>query len=659
MIDLHEPLNIEELSEQFDLEVKKAQGRHGQGEFPADFLPSYSAMANTNGGIIILGIEEYKTGKFKVLGIQDTAKVLKALWDGLNNRQRVSANLLSEADVQIREVQEKSIIVVNIPRASRTQRPIFIGSNPLIGTYRRNYEGDYRCDEDMVRRMIAEQIEDSRDAKLLEGFTMNDLEPGSLKAYRSNFKALRPDHPWNDLDDTEFIRSLGGWTRDRSTGKQGLTLAGLLMFGKLRSILDAVPTYMVDYQERPEPKAELRWSDRLTLDGTWSGNLFDFYKLVINRLTRDLKVPFKLAGTVRVDETPVHEALREALVNTLIHADYSGRVPILVVKRPDMFGFRNPGTLRIPIKDALQGGISDCRNRNLQKMFQMIGSGEQAGSGIPKIFRDWKSQSWRPPELIERLDTVEHTLLTLRMVSILPEEVLKEMDERFGKRFCEFTELQRSALVTAAIEGEVTNDRLSQLSTEHSHDITKSLSYLVVNGFLQSNGNGRGTYYFLSGPDPRTGQEFTMSGALINQVEPVSSRLHHKDNSLHHKGENLHHKEKEPGIQPFPEPQENTDIEKYFDVIPPDAEMMKTFKIEIEGMDLGKRSTPDALKKAITYLCKQYPLTAAELAELLQRSVSTVRNHYIAPMVKNKQLQIAYPNKPNHPQQRYRTPKGK
>jgi predicted HTH transcriptional regulator len=81
----------------------------------------------------------------------------------------------------------------------------------------------------------------------------------------------------------------------------------------------------------------------------------------------------------------VHEALREALVNTLIHVDYTGRVSILVVKRPDMFGFRNPGSMRLPLEEVQQGGISDCRNRNLQKMFQLVGLGEQAGSGIPKI----------------------------------------------------------------------------------------------------------------------------------------------------------------------------------------------------------------------------------------------------------------------------------
>ena len=88
-------------------------------------------------------------------------------------------------------------------------------------------------------------------------------------------------------------------------------------------------------------------------------------------------MPFALKDGQRQDDTPVHEALREALVNTLVHADYTGRVSVLVVKRPDMFGFRNPGGLRLPIEQVIRGGESDCRNRILHQMFLLIGLGER------------------------------------------------------------------------------------------------------------------------------------------------------------------------------------------------------------------------------------------------------------------------------------------
>jgi len=107
-----------------------------------------------------------------------------------------------------------------------------------------------------------------------------------------------------------------------------------LMFGRIDSIHEAAQTYFLDYRELPASGARTEWVDRLTPDGTWSGNLYDFYRLTIQRLFRDVKVPFRLAGDERDDETPVHKALRETLVNAIVHADYSARVSVLVVKAP-------------------------------------------------------------------------------------------------------------------------------------------------------------------------------------------------------------------------------------------------------------------------------------------------------------------------------------
>ena len=150
--------------------------------------------------------------------------------------------------------------------------------------------------------------------------------------------------------------------------------------------------------------------------GMWSGNLFDFYRMVYPKLVRDLKVPFRMEhGHHRVDDTPVHEAIREAIVNTLIHGDYSVSVGILIQKRPEGFLFRNPDNLRVPLDQALAGGYSDCRNRSLQKMFQMIGEGEQAGSGLPKILSAWKGQHWRVPDL----ETIRKELSTHHVATVV------------------------------------------------------------------------------------------------------------------------------------------------------------------------------------------------------------------------------------------------
>jgi predicted HTH transcriptional regulator len=87
-LDAHEILD---LTEGFDFEAKKAAWRDGNGQLPDSFFPTYSAMANTEGGVVLLGIEQIADEQFQVFGIVNPAKVVKELWSGLNNQQKVSA----------------------------------------------------------------------------------------------------------------------------------------------------------------------------------------------------------------------------------------------------------------------------------------------------------------------------------------------------------------------------------------------------------------------------------------------------------------------------------------------------------------------------------------------------------------------------------------
>ena len=410
MIKINNLADIIALKESVDLECKLASGKNGQGILPKEFWLTYSAFANTQGGEVFLGLREKQNHVFEVFGIVNTQKVLDELWTSLNNRNKVSANLLREEDVRVIELDGKNIIHIHVPRSPRKTRPIYLKGNPLIGTYKRLHSSDCLCDEETVRRMLAEQVEDSRDEALLENYTLDDLDRNSLKAYRQMFANRQPEHPWNSLEDKEFLRMLGAWRIDRYSNKQGLSRAGLLMFGQLVSIQEIFPNYMLDYQERFDNT--IRWTDRITIDGMWSGNIFDFYRKTILKLIDQIKVPFVLEKDIRQDDTVIHQALREALVNTLVHADYTGRSSVLVVKYTDRFYFRNPGLMRIPLEIAIQGGESDCRNSYLHKMFRLIGLGEQAGSGIPKIYTGWQSQHKRMPVIEEQYE-LEQTIMTL------------------------------------------------------------------------------------------------------------------------------------------------------------------------------------------------------------------------------------------------------
>ena len=241
--------DVESLVESTDVECKAARGKSGEGAVPDSFWETYSAMANTKGGIVYLGIEEKPASIFHVVGIQNVEKMLKALWDTLNAGNKVSKNILEHDAITVQEIEGKRIIQIAISRARRKDRPIYIGPNPLKGTFVRRYEGDYHLDEEEVRRMTAEAVEDSRDETVLPDFKVADLDMETILSYRNRFAALKPASPWLDLPVEDFLLRIGAVQKNRSTGTNEVRRAGLLMFGRFDAIHDVYPYYFVDYQE--------------------------------------------------------------------------------------------------------------------------------------------------------------------------------------------------------------------------------------------------------------------------------------------------------------------------------------------------------------------------------------------------------------------------
>ncbi len=262
---------LQDLVEDQDIECKSADGG-----LPKALWETVSAFANTDGGHIILGVSESQGG-LRISGVRNPKGLLKIFWDNHNNLQKLSSPICSNSDVQVQEIEGNKLVIIRVPKATRTQRPVYINNNPMTGTYKRNFEGDYRCTEEEVRQMLRDASDDPQDFQSIEKFDLTDIDPETLKSFRQRFSSRDPDHPWLALDDQNLLCKLGGWRRDRNTGKEGLTLAGLLMFGRERSILDALPHYQLDYQERLSDDSETRWTYRLTLDGKWEPNLFNFH----------------------------------------------------------------------------------------------------------------------------------------------------------------------------------------------------------------------------------------------------------------------------------------------------------------------------------------------------------------------------------------------
>ena len=404
--------NIEKYKENNRLEAKAAAVG-----LPKSLWATYSAFANTNGGIILLGVTEDAQHQLHVEGVNDAYALVIDFWNIINNQSKISINVLNDKDVIVREFDGKKIIIINVPRAQRYDKPIYLDGN-LFSSYKRNGEGDYRCTKEVIQAMLRDASPKTQDMLVLGNMNLDVFDKDTIKRYRIRMQGIRPGHVWEALEDVDFLYRIGAVGRD-ADGKLHPTAAGLLMFGYEYEIVREYPHYFLDYREKLDD--DTRWSDRfVSSSGDWSGNIYDFYFRVYNRIAQSVKVPFALDGISRIDDTELHKALREALANTLINADYYGNTGVVIERNITSITMTNAGTFRIDLDEAINGGISDPRNSGLIKMFSLINIGERAGSGLPMIFKAWTGTDFAMPDITEKENPD-------RVCLILPVESLGEV----------------------------------------------------------------------------------------------------------------------------------------------------------------------------------------------------------------------------------------
>ena len=395
MIDLNK---LDRYRENNRIEAKRALGG-----LPHSIWETYSAFANTLGGVLLLGVEEHPDKTLHPVDLPDPEGMVREFWAMVNDPRVASVNILSEQNVRTEEVEGKHIVVIDVPRASRLDRPVYVGGDPVSGTYRRAGEGDYRCSDEELRAMQRDAARKSQDMRLLETLGPDALSPDSLRLFRRRMTELRPGHAMEALDDRAFLLELGalGYGADSDLHP---TAAGLLAFGRDETIRQIFPRFSLCYREyekdAPEPVYEITSGEK-----GQSGGVYDFFRRVFGRLAETLPLP----GGAREDGAgpelhPVLKAVREALTNCLVNADYYRKDGVVIEKRPRLLSVSNPGLFRIRVAQARAGGLSDPRNAVLMRFFNLINAGESTGSGIPNIFYVWRQQRWAEPSITQSLN---------------------------------------------------------------------------------------------------------------------------------------------------------------------------------------------------------------------------------------------------------------
>ncbi|MGG3925546.1 ATP-binding protein [Metabacillus fastidiosus] len=454
-----------------------------------------------------------------------------------------------------------------------------------------------------------------QDNLILEHYGINELNFESVKNYRSKFLESKPDHPWNGLEMKEFLYKIGAWGKVRNTNKEGLTVAGLLMFSEERVITEVLPQYFLEYRESLDEVEYENWSERFTSqDGTWSGNVFDFYFKTSADLNENINEDAKRSG------------LHEVLINTLVHADYEGEGGIVIEKEKNLFRFSNPGLFRISVEQALEGNISNLRNPNLFKMFLLLGLCKRTGSGLKEIDTAWKEYG----ELnITQLAESERSILTLN-VKFCPFDKDIKLEEE-GSIMDNFGDL----------EGSVNNDNSSYNNEINS--INKDLdSYNSEDGSMNSDNNS-------------INKEFYSYNSRINSVNS-DNNSYNKEKDYQVGFLNSDNKEieltEDGGVNREIDYSEKNEEETVISV-PSKENVEKELWNISELARRKKRLSPSVMEEIILRLCARKTLMLRELADLLERTPDGLRNNYLAKLLDKGQIRLKYPDQINHPRQAY------
>lgn len=362
--------------EEQTVEVKSAH--HGCPERLYDTFSSFSNQ--DDGGIIVFGLDE-KQG-FKKVGVYDAQDLQKKVMKTGEEMTPVVRPVLSVYDED-----GMLFVTAEIPPLDVVDRPCFkTAKGRLRGAFIRVGDGDKPMTEYEVYSYEAFRRKNRDDIRPVEDATLMALDETALEEYILRRKLNRPNFA---KEPQERLYELTGITRN---GK--LTLAAVLLFcpypqayyPQLSIIATRVPgTEIGQLDERGQ-----RFLDSKRIEGNLPEMLDTAVSFLRNNMRVSVRIDPKTGERTDRAEYPL-DAVREAVLNALIHRDYSvytENMPIQMTLFSDRLEIRNPGGLygRLTL-DQLGKIQPDTRNPFLVTTMEALGKTENRYSGIPRIRR--------------------------------------------------------------------------------------------------------------------------------------------------------------------------------------------------------------------------------------------------------------------------------
>ncbi len=608
------------LDESHRIEAKQAR------QIDRSVMETICAFANEpglGGGYLLLGVsrdpQDLFTNAYRI--------------DGIDHPDKVQSDLASQCAsvfnrpvrprVSVEELNGKSVVVVYVPEAAPTEKPIFIENLGLPrGAFRRVGPTDQEGTEDDLVALYAGHQLDTFDAAVLPDADMDDIDPAALDDYRQQRRAINPDAEELAWSSDDLLRALGCAKRDN--GQLKPTVAGIVLFGSTMALRRCFPMMRIDYIRVPGRQWVENPDHRFdTLE--IRAPLFTAIRRATNTVRDELIQSFSLpeGALAREDEPTLPlRVIREAIVNAVMHRSYRIHGAIQIIRYANRLEIRNPGH-SIKAEEQLGEPGSETRNPRIAAVLHEVNIAETKGSGIRAMRELMLAHGLLPPtfESSRRPDQFVATFLFHHFLG--PDDLawLRQLTHE------PISDEESRALVFVRELGAIDNAAYRAINRTDTLNASGHLRRLRDLELLEMKGAGSRTYYV---PGPQF-----VAQSEVDLAARAESDSHQSSQNTHQSAPDTH--------------QSASDTHQLVAALP------EELRARIPGT--GTKPRKETLRALIRDLCAWRELSARDMAALLGgRDHKHLVREFLSPMVHEGLLAYTIPEMENHPDQRYTVP---
>ena len=365
-------------------ENQKVEFKEAQFKFPDDAFETICAFLNTDGGTLLLGVDDDSN----IIGVipECIDEIKDKFASTINNPNVIEPTICLEIKDII--LSDKHVLYVNVPESSSVHKY----KNQY---YKRNDKSDVNITRNhkLISDLYLSKETTYTENKIYPYLKAEDLRQDLINRVKRLAKLSNEQNDWIELDNIQFLKRNSLYRTDFLTGESGVTLAGILLFGTDEQIASVVPAFKFDLIKQVNDVE--RYDDRLTL----RTNLLDCYDKAMKFIANNLPDRFYLEGTQRINLR--ENIFRELIANMIVHKEYIGAEPTKLLitsenilaentSKPYIRGFITPDNI-----------TNHPKNPNIIKIFRGIGYVEELGSGISKMFKYCKEYAHNNPIIEE------------------------------------------------------------------------------------------------------------------------------------------------------------------------------------------------------------------------------------------------------------------